>query len=393
MRRAIAVTLVALMTAVACGGGKTVDVTVTEPVDVADSAEVRGLSPADLSAASRAADLMIVQMGDETAALAAALLAADRGYGVAQIVDAGTAGRMAANGVLSATDGSPLVPEFEAPALLVDDLTGTGDGPPGFRAQPQRKTLSQVMDSMNESLGDARGSLVSLLILLANGYSLDQVLLAVLSDGSVGPQGQLLDGSDAFIRPARDQNIVWAEVLDDRIPLPDSVPAAGAEVDFDAVVDEATEPADDREPSYAELIDMAVGQYVVGPELANDLWSRADDVSAVHVGTGVMVVSPDGTVSGELAYEVTTTTETSDGPVTHVWGVDYTFPGATLEVLDDGLTFTTMATLAASDGGEVYGTWETAAAGLLDPAIGQLVVRGLVVAESIDTVRFERTAE
>ena len=100
--------MVVVMLLAACGGAS----------DSSDGTSVPPSGPVpasgeEVEAVEAVADELISTMGSETAALAAVFLAADLGYGLAQIVPAGVEGRLQPDGsILAADESNPVTPDY-----------------------------------------------------------------------------------------------------------------------------------------------------------------------------------------------------------------------------------------------------------------------------------------
>ena len=174
------------------------------------SGSVPALGEAARAAVEVSADALISAMGDERAALAAVLLAGDLGYGVDQIVPAGVEGRLQPGGSILSADGTPLTPDYEPSGILDDDVTGDASAASGFRSPPTRLRLSAVLNRLNQNFDDDRGSLLTILVFFEFGYSLEQIVLAILADGLVQPgKGCLSDENGNVIQPEQSPTEMW----------------------------------------------------------------------------------------------------------------------------------------------------------------------------------------
>ena len=140
-----------------------------------------GSASASNEPAEMLADTLISALGGERVALATVLMAVDGGYSIGQIVPAGTDGRLRPGGVILDADNAPVSPDDEPSGLLEDDVTGGSSETAGLRSPPPRVPLTQVMENMNEHAGSPRAGLVLLLMLFEEGYSLEQIVLAMLA--------------------------------------------------------------------------------------------------------------------------------------------------------------------------------------------------------------------
>ena len=190
--------IVALLVVTACGGAS--------ESSVGTSTSPSGPVPANVEAVEAVeafADALTSVMGDERTALAAVLLAGDLGYGVDQIAPAGVEGRLQPDGSIVNADGAPLTPDYEPSGILDDDVTGDASEAVGFRLPPRRIRLTAAINNLNRELGSDRGSLITVLLLLEGGYTLEQIVLALLADGLVDNESRLIDENDDVIEPER----------------------------------------------------------------------------------------------------------------------------------------------------------------------------------------------
>ena len=190
--------IAAVLVMAACGGASESSV----GTRASSAGSVPALGEAARAAVEVSADALISTMGDEQTALAAVLLAGDRGYGVDQIVSAGVEGRLQPGGLIMSADGTPLTPDYQPSEILDDDVTADASEASGFRSPPESVRLSFVLNHMRQSYDTDRGSLVAILLFFEMGYSLEQIVLAVLADGSVEQfRGCLLDENGNVIGP------------------------------------------------------------------------------------------------------------------------------------------------------------------------------------------------
>jgi len=198
--------IAAVLVMAACGGASESSV----GTRASPSGSVPALGEAARAAVEVSADALISTMGDERTALAAVLLAGDRGYGVDQIVPAGVEGRLQPGGLIMSADGTPLTPDYLPSEILDDDVTADASEASGFRSPPTTLRLTVVLNRLRQSFGDDRGSLVTILLFFEFGYSLEQIVLAVLADGSVEfGRGCLVDENGNVIGPEQSPKDAW----------------------------------------------------------------------------------------------------------------------------------------------------------------------------------------
>lgn len=193
--------IAAVLATTACGGAP------ESPVgtDTSPSESVAASIDAARAAVEVSADALISAMGDARAAVAAVLLSSDLGYGVDQIVSAGVENRLQPDGSILSDDGEPLTPDTEPSGILDDDVTGNASEASGLRSSPNRVPLSSLLNHH-----DDRVNLVSILIFLEFGYSLDQVVLALLAGDSWSPgTGCLEDGNGNVVEPEQSPTESW----------------------------------------------------------------------------------------------------------------------------------------------------------------------------------------
>lgn len=184
-------------------------------------------------------------MGDERTALAAVLLAGDLGYAGDQIVLAGVAGRLQPGGSILSADGTALTPDYEPSEILDDDVTGETSEASGFRSPPERLRLSSVLKRLNQNFDDDRGSLLTILVFFDFGYSLEQIVLAILADGLVQPgKGCLSDENGNVIQPEwspEERWVGWCRAATSTTVSPADTTAPGV------TTPDATDPAAEPE--------------------------------------------------------------------------------------------------------------------------------------------------
>jgi hypothetical protein len=244
-----------------CGGG-------SDSVPDSSGAEV----------AEPVVDELVSVLGDEEAALAAVVMAGDRGYGVAQIVPAAWEGALQPDGVIVNADGSVAAPEYEPTSLLDDDVTGEAGTATGFRAPPERVRLTWFMRGMSMQTGSHRASAAVLLVLFARGYSFEQIATAVLAgdalDGTyrgskwyLDVPVRLIDQNGDVIEPERPEEAD----IDDFWSLP-------ARPDRTTTTTTSVAPADDAAPETTISDDtvpdstVAGGTQPVGPAGGDGVW-------------------------------------------------------------------------------------------------------------------------
>lgn len=359
---------------------------------------------ADVAGAALVAHGLVATFGDEPAALAAVLLAADDGYDVAQIIRAGATSALHTDGQVTAPDGSAVAPRYEPSRILIDDVTGGDVAPSGFRSTPKEYTLSGVLaqaGERRESVG-----LIAVLLFLGWGYSPEQIVEAIVFGAPISGEFEILDDDGDPLVPSRTPLYVSSRDDDDDFTyeyIAQEWDLAGEEASGDdAVADDsagqapdptASEPAaapttDEADVRRAELVDRAVGVYVVTTDLTLGLLNIGE-VSGVSDVFGEMVVEPDGTVSGSLTYTIH---QSYEGTVVLVTATERSFPSAQLEVLDDGLTFETQTIFDVTWNGSDLATYGENVTGLLDIELGLIEVSELAITDTsnLSTVMFER---
>ena len=193
--------IAAVLATTACGGAS------ESPAgtDTSPSESVAASVDAARAAVEVSADALISAMGDARAAVAAVLLSSDLGYGVDQIVSAGVENRLQPDGSILSGDGEPLTPDTEPSGLLDDDVTGNPSEASGLRSPPRRIPLSSLLNHH-----DDRVNLVSILLFLEFGYSLEQVVLALLAGDSWTPGTACLeDGNGNVVEPEQSPQESW----------------------------------------------------------------------------------------------------------------------------------------------------------------------------------------
>ena len=339
---------------------------------------------ATVGAAERIADDITATFGDDTAAFAAVLLAADHGYGLDQILAAASADRLQADGGVTGPEGGIVEADYEPSGSIIDDVSEGASQPSGIRSPPNTRLLSQVISDAGDEFG--HGALAALIMMLWAGYSPDQIVATLVLDAHVSNDYSLVDDNGVEIEP--DRSPFWEDTysdlddwywttLDDQSVVPlDSAPGRDGSV-------VAGTAADAEQERLAKLVEQAAGVYSISPDLVGHLEGLGDVVS-VAKPDGEFVVEPDGTVRGSMLYSIA---QGVDGEVTLTTVWDRAFAEAELAQLDDGLTFTSQATLFVTwNGGDSQEYVETVT-GLIDVKIGQLVITGLT---ELDSVRFER---
>ena len=342
--------------------------------DSSDVAAVTTTTPVadDVAVGQRAIDALLAEFGDERIATAAVLLAADQGYGLAQIIDAGAAGRLAGDGRITDPEGAIVAPDGPAAALLVDDLADIRVESARQRTSSLTWPVSELVERLEEAHPD-RGSLLAVLALLDAGYSAEQITLALMTDGMARFDGavvayQLLDAEGRVVTP--DGPLIGLMI--------------SAWLDGDRSTSTTTPPgeasATDTTDQLTVLMREASGEY----QLTDDLLATLRSWGGVVVGIpeGTATITQDGQVSGWFAYRVTTV----DAEVECWWSLDVEFPPASLELLDDGLVFSTTAVMDERGSCGDFGEFEMPLTGYVDVDLGLITVP---MAEEYD-VLFQR---
>ena len=308
-----------LVVAGACGGGDASpvgsDVTTTQP-------------SSDIRSADAVAEALTTSFGDERSAMAAVLLAADRGYTLAQIVDAAGLGTIEQSGSITTAAGDAAEPAGTPTNALVDDVSTPAAS--GFARPAARQVrVSDVVEGFFRAGAGTGSTLAVLLLLLDAGYSVDQIATAVVLDGSIGittdlsaSPWTLLDDDGATIPPAAPPTGILVQVDDRPIagPLPPTAP-----------------PALDR------AFEQAAGVYAIDPSTA----PATDAVFWFGDGTlrsadGEIVVVGDGNASGEfeLVFDSQTLDETGSYEIPSTFTLGGTLTDGVLTGADDGLSLT-----------------------------------------------------
>lgn len=284
--------IAAVLVTAACGSASESSVgTNTSP-----SQSVTASVDAARAAAEASADALISAMGDERAALAAVLLAGDLGYGIDQIVPAGVEGRLQPDGSISSADGTPLTPDYGPSGILDDDVTGDVSEAVGFRSPPERIPLTALMDQFNQLVGGQRGSLMTVLVLYELGYSLEQIVVAVLADGSVTGRLCLVDESGNVIEPHRSPTRRWQQVDGawcKGVPNP-TVTSVGTTAPG-VTAPAATEPAAESEGDGSSDAGPLSGTWIMWWINANGTRNDAFRIRFNGVGSGTLEILNDET--------------------------------------------------------------------------------------------------
>ncbi len=352
-----------------------------------DTESSDGSSPAPdravvVDQAQAAADLLIAVAGDESAATRTRLLSSDLGYSVDQIVVAPATARLQTDGVVLNEEGTVLTPAREPGLLLAEHSPASG-----LRTPPEQLRASDVIDWAGRVEGNDAGTtgLVLLLMLLLDGYSIEQIVDAVIADQAFDDELRLVDEGGRVVPPElpRREYPDWA--TDGWVePVPTTAVSERQPGE--------TTPSDD-DPELADLVERAAGVYAITDDLTGQLASAYNspgvEVTDI-VTTGELVIEVDGVVSGEFSYAVTQRTEILDAVEIVVQRVEFVLAPTPVELLDDGLAFeaevTTNVVVAEVDMGAITST----SSGIVDVDLGQIVVSGVFSLEAGDSVRFER---
>ncbi len=364
-----------------CGSGSEEDGS-PPAADPADSTEAVATTvagepePVPSTSLGEAAVATIEQLGVDDAATAATFLALDAGYLLPQIVDAGPAGRLLVTGEIVAADGSPVAPDGTPHDLIVDDLTAD-DQIAGFRQVPQQP-LSLVMVRFQEAAEPPGRSVIYqrlflLLALTQQGYSLEQIMDALFTNGGISPELELTDQDDQVIDPA-DEPYESLELTDEDYERALATTSTAPPT---------TEPKSEEEQRLDELVEDAVGVYPITEDLGIHLQGLGDVISVVPP-VGEFVVAEDGTISGSFVYTIVQGVD--DARLTSKW--DRTLVEAPLELLDDGLTFSAPMDLVITWNESDTQPYVEDVTGILDVELGQLVVTGFT---ELDSVRFAKS--
>lgn len=387
--------------------------------------EPREVSADEAAAAIERVDALAaavsVAFDDDVAGFAAALLAQDRGYSLDQISDAAKVGRLVANGDVVEGDGSPTPPAGTGAKLLVDDRTG--GSAPDEAAQNRDASgkrivkISEIVGPINEgSKQEGLGVFLTMFMALETGYAPDQVITQILAGGNVvfvdfedqkdtvNPTSPfvmlLLDEHDRVIKPGlgdfSDVSFPLSGLTGHQIVSDPEPQASGAEP--------ASTPSTDAEPADVEAaseldarVQAAAGAYLIDPETATVIEQATPGEDGVEISvdvSGQIVIGGDGSVGGQLRYRVTKTVATlADDYHTWRWE-EITLEPTTLSVLDDGLYFDAISTIAGGWGADniedKLGTYsDRHAQGYVDVDLGQLVVTGVRVSPAVDTTHWQ----
>ncbi|MGI9646027.1 MAG: hypothetical protein ACR2O6_12030 [Ilumatobacteraceae bacterium] len=332
-------------------------------------------APGSVTGLGEAATATMGQLGDDDVATAAVFLAFDGGYQLTQIVDAGPAGRLLVNGEIVADDGSPVAPDGEPTALIIDDVTAEYQVA-GFRAIPQRP-LSGLMVRFQEATEPPGKEqiyqrLFLLLALMQQGYTLEQIMTALFAFGGLNDELELTDENSTVVEPA-DDAIESLELTDEDYERALATTSTAPPT---------TEPKSEEELLHDQLVDVALGVYSITPDLGVHLQGLGDVISVVPP-VGEFVVAEDGTISGSFVYTIVQGVD--DARLTSKW--DRTLVEAELTLLDDGLTFTAPMDLLITWNESDTQPYVENVTGILDVDLGQLVVTGFT---ELDSVRFAR---
>ncbi len=324
-------------------------------------------------------DVLIGATGDESTATIAVLLASDLGYGIGQIVDAAAAGRLQTDGAVLDESGGILPPDSTPLLLLEENSPATG-----FRSPPGRVGVNKLTQWLGTLYGEKHAPLVLLTALLMQGYSFEQIVTAALTDQRASLDVLLLDENGDVVQPS---GMRWGAPGPNDASQGGSVVPTTAGPSLDELAGSATTTA---VATLTELVAQAAGVYPVSQDLVGMILAELPDATNV-VLSGELVIGVDGVVSGELVVSVTETIVVSDGTAVLVSDGDWVFAPTEVEKLDDGLVFESDVVYHGLWNGEDVGTFDFVATGLVDPEIGQILITGLMVTDSIDTVRFERS--
>lgn len=365
------------------------DLPPTEDADVDDGAAANeeGVDRIDLiERAERIADAVIASFADETTALVAVLLSLDRGYSIEQAVSAALDGRLLDDGV-ALTDEDDLEVPLAQPLELFIETADTTIRPASFARAPLRDgptSVSPVTEALRASGSRVGlGGLILLLMLVDTGYSLEQIVLAMLSNSDVGAfAGRVVILDDGrVLTPAQPHGAGWliefGDMYGDRF-LGDRPATETSET--------PTSDTDEREVH--ELVRAAEGVYRLTGDLEALLLTYPDTIR-VNYTVGQMTVAADGTVSGRLEYSHTDFIEMRTEPSFEVtWTSEITVPATPLSVVDDGLRFSPNAIWTFCQDSDCN-TFDNRLTGFIDPDLGILVMGPLTTRGSGDVV-FQR---
>lgn len=336
------------------------------------------------------ADMVIASFADETAALVAVLLSLDRGYSIEQAVSAALDGRLLDDGVALTDEGDLELP-LAQPLELFIETADTTIRPASFARAPLRGRSNSVY-SVTATLRTSGsrvdlGGLILLLMLLDTGYSLEQIVLATLSDSDVAVypltgRTVIVDDDGRDLPPAERHGAGWLIGFDDLERHLEELQAATA-------TERSESPTDDTgERGVHELVRAAEGVYRLTGDLEALLLTYPDAIR-VNYTVGQMTVAADGTVSGRLEYSHTDFIEMRTEPSFEVtWTSEITVPATPLSVVDDGLRFSPNAIWTFCQDSDCD-SFEWPVTGFLDPDLGILVMGPLTTRGSGD-VMFQR---
>lgn len=324
-------------------------------------------------AAQPDADLLIDALGDERTAVVAVLVATDDGYSLDQILDAATAGRLTGEGQVLGDDDAPLPAELEPTGAFGG--TASGAQAAGIRAVPAAPPEGRSPDDVADALyafmtQGGQPAITTLLILIDRGYNPPQIIEALLGVWDVRVDLVLLDDDGNVVEPERQSRGEYGPLPADLASVvaaaetpgtsasttgPPAAPTTTGAPEPDEVDDTTSTtpptPPTTRPPASGdgagggatgdvdELVERAVGVYRLTDDLAAVLLSISPYVSGVNYAEGEMVIEPDGTISGSLAWSYTDHVELRDEIVDTSWSVDFVIAPSELTATDDGLVF------------------------------------------------------
>lgn len=348
MRRLI-LFLVVLLVATACGGTGGAD---TDPAGGDRAEESAGVDASETLDSVEVAEAIAAKLGAE-AGFAAVVLALDAGYSLQQIVDAGLEGTLQASGVIEGV--SPESPPFGLIEARVENsgalvVTGTGVSgaalaiagdiadrlaqadEPGISIDDFRERLTVSTESVLEREERLKTPLFFISIVLelaAVGYSIPQIVEAVVSGGSPWP-GEAPElfssaGTPCWALRSSDGTVVkpesepvgessgWfqhaprcnASILGGSVVFHDPAgehdpgqEAAGAETTTN--LQEGAE-ADDSSTAPPGLY---VGTFTDIETLENAFKPGAgpESVTCTHTGNAELTIFPDGRVTAKITY-------------------------------------------------------------------------------------------
>lgn len=333
------------------------------------------------------ADMVIASFSDETTALVAVLLSLDRGYSIEQAVSAALDGRLLDDGVALTDEGDLEVP-LAQPLELFIETADTTIRPASFARAPLRDgptSVSPVTEALRASGSRVGlGGLILLLMLVDTGYSLEQIVLAMLSNSDVGAfAGRVVILDDGrVLTPAQPHGAGWliefGDMYGDRF-LGDRPATETSE----------TPAADTDERGVHELVRAAEGVYRLTGDLEALLLTYPDTIR-VNYTVGQMTVAADGTVSGRLEYSHTYFFEEflNEPSFELTYTHEITVPATPLMVVDDGLRFSPDVMWTFCEDSDCN-TFDTRLTGFIDPDLGILVMGPLTTRGSGDVV-FQR---